>query len=66
MLTVAEHDLDFGHHILLNNATILAKKYGCMDWLIREVVETKLQLGNRNCEGRLFHSRLWRPAMYLT
>jgi hypothetical protein len=39
ILTVAEHDLDFGHHILLNNARILAKKSRCMDWLMLEVIE---------------------------
>ena len=64
-LTVAEHDLDFGHHILLNKARILAKKSRCMNWLIWEVMEMKLQLGNMNHEDMLFLSRLWRPATYL-
>jgi hypothetical protein len=43
---VAEHSINLGHRIQLQNASILAKKSRWMDWIIREAIEIKLHPDN--------------------
>jgi len=40
-LIVVEHNVGTGHHILLNNTSILARMSRCMYQLVREAIEMK-------------------------
>jgi hypothetical protein len=48
---VVEHSINLGHHIQLQNASILAKKSRCMDCNTQEVTEIKLHPYNMNREN---------------
>ncbi|PNF22070.1 hypothetical protein B7P43_G09300 [Cryptotermes secundus] len=48
---VAEHRIDLGHRIQLQNTSILATKTRYMDRIIREAIEIELHHDNMNREG---------------
>jgi hypothetical protein len=47
---VVEHTINLGHHIQLQNTSILAKKLRCMNRIMGEVTEIKLHPNNMNRE----------------
>jgi hypothetical protein len=62
-MAMAEHSIYMlGHHILLNNTSILAKKSRCMD-KIRKKTMTELHPNNMNREKVFSHTRSWKPLI---
>jgi hypothetical protein len=62
--SMAEHNNDLGHHIWLNNLSILAKKSRHRGWLMGKVTKIKLHPNNINSEDRFSLIRSWRPLIY--
>jgi hypothetical protein len=60
---VAEHSINLGHCIQLQDTSILAKKLRCMDRIIREAIEIKLHPNNMNREDGFSLSRSWKPLI---
>ncbi|PNF15534.1 hypothetical protein B7P43_G16534 [Cryptotermes secundus] len=60
---VAEHGIDLGHRIQLQNTSILATKTCYMDRIIREAIEIQLHPGNKNREGGFCLSKSWKPLI---
>jgi hypothetical protein len=48
--SVAEHNINTGHHVQLQNTSILSKKLRQMDCITREGTEIKLHPNNINRE----------------
>jgi hypothetical protein len=61
--TVAEHSIDFGHHIQLHNTSILATKTRYVDHIIRESIEIELHPNNMNREVGFRLSKLRKPLI---
>jgi hypothetical protein len=59
-----EHITNPGHHILLNDTSILAKKSGCMDRIIREVTEIILHANNMNRQDGFSLNRSKKPLIH--
>jgi hypothetical protein len=57
---VARHSLRLGHHILLQDTTVLSTKSTDMAWMIREATETELHPNNMNREDVLHLSQSWK------
>jgi hypothetical protein len=54
---VAEHSIELGHRIQLQNTSILATKTRYMDRIIREAIEIELHPENINREGGFYLSK---------
>jgi len=63
---MAEHTINLGHHILLNDTSILAKKPRCMECLIREAREIEVHPDNMNREEGFTLSKSWKPLIQTT
>jgi hypothetical protein len=61
---MAEHSMNMGHCIQFHGTSILAKKFGCMECMIREVIESELHPDNTNGEGFTM-SRSWKPLIQI-
>jgi hypothetical protein len=48
---MAEHSINLGHNIQLQDSTILSTRPRYMDWLIREAIKIELHLNNTNGGG---------------
>jgi len=48
---VAKNSIKFGHHIQVHDTSILAKKSGSMEHIIREVIEIEFHLNNMKRKG---------------
>jgi hypothetical protein len=55
---LAEHIINLGHHIQLQDTTILCTESIYIEWMIRETTETDLHLNSMNREGGLHLSQL--------
>jgi hypothetical protein len=61
---VAEHSINLGHHVQLQNTTILSTKPRYMDRIIREAIEVELHPNNMNREDGFCLSKSWKPLIY--
>jgi hypothetical protein len=61
---VAEHSINLGHCIQLQNITILSTKSRDMDWMIREATEIELLPNNMNRKDDLCLSWSWKPLIH--
>jgi hypothetical protein len=60
---VAEHSIELGHRIELQNTSILATKTRYMDRIIREAIEIELHPENINREEGFYLSKSWKPLI---
>jgi hypothetical protein len=60
---VAEHSINLGHQIQLQNTSILAKQSRWMNWVIREVIKIELHPDNMNREDDFSLSWAWKPLI---
>jgi hypothetical protein len=58
-----EHSISLGHHIKLQDTTILSTSMTYMDWMIREATEIELHPNNMNREDGLHPSQPWKPLI---
>jgi hypothetical protein len=61
---VAEHSINLGHRIQLQDITILSTKSRYMDRMIRETTEIELHPNCMNMKADLRLSRSWKPLIY--
>jgi hypothetical protein len=61
---VAEHSINLGHHIQLQDTTILSTKSRSMDQMIRETTEIELHPNNMNRDDGLHLSWSWKPFIH--
>jgi hypothetical protein len=61
---VAEHSINLGHHIKLQDTTILSTKATYMDRMIREAIEIELHPNNVNRENGVHLSQARKPLMH--
>jgi hypothetical protein len=61
---VAEHSIDLGYCIQLQDANILFTKHGCIDQMIREAVEIELHTNDMNRVDDLGVNRSWKPLIH--
>jgi hypothetical protein len=59
-----EHSTDLGHHILLNNISILAKKPRHKGRLMGKVTKIKFHPNNISRGDRFSLNRSWRPLTH--
>ena len=64
-LAVAEHRVNHNHLIKFQDTRILCIVPGCMEWLLREVVELELYPNNMNREDGLTLGRSCKPLLCL-
>jgi hypothetical protein len=57
-LAIAEHSIDLGCQILLDNTSVLAKKSWCMDHIIKDAIE--LHPNHINWKECFFLTRSWK------
>jgi hypothetical protein len=62
--SMAEHSTGLGHHILLNNISILAKKSRHKGQFMGKVTKIKLNPNNISRGDRFSLSRSWRPLIH--
>jgi hypothetical protein len=62
--SVAEQSINLGHHIQLQNTTILSTKPRYWDRIIREAIEIQLHPNNMNREDGFCLSKSWKPLIY--
>jgi hypothetical protein len=60
---VAEHSINLGHHIQLQNTTILSTKPRYKDRIIREAIEIELHPNNMIREDGFCLSKSWKPLI---
>jgi hypothetical protein len=60
---VAEHTINLGHQIQLQNIIILVKNMIQMDWILREAIGVMLHPNNMNKEDGLFLTRAWKSLI---
>jgi hypothetical protein len=60
---VAEHSINVGHRIQLQNTIILMKKMRQMDQILREAIEIELHLDTVNREDGFTLSWTWKPLI---
>jgi hypothetical protein len=60
---VAEHSVDFGHHIRFHNTSVLATKTQYMDRIVREAIEIELRRNSMNREVGFYLSKSWTPLI---
>jgi hypothetical protein len=65
MCSVAGHSINTGHQIDFNNISVLYRASGCMDCLIMEAIEVKLNYKNFNRYGSFTMSWAWYPVTNL-
>jgi len=62
---MAEHSINLDHCIQFHDISILAKKSGYMECLIREVIEIGLQPDDINREEGFSLNRSWKPLIQI-
>jgi len=60
---MAEHSINLGHCIQFPDISILAKKSGYLECLIKEMTDRELHSDNLNREEGFSLSRSWRPLI---
>jgi len=60
---VVEHRIGLGHCIQLHDSRILARKYRCMDCILREAGEVELQ-SDMNREDDFSLSKAWKLLIH--
>jgi hypothetical protein len=60
---VAEHSIEFEHHIQFHNTSILTTKSHYMDHIIMMAIEIELHPNNMNRETGFCLSKLWKPLV---
>jgi hypothetical protein len=58
---MADHSINRGHRVQLQNTTILSNKSRYMDWMVKDAIEIELQASIMNREDGLCLSRSWKP-----
>jgi hypothetical protein len=61
---IAEHSINQGHCIQLQDTTFLSTKSRYTDWMIRETTEIELHPNIMNREYSLHLSQLWKPLIH--
>jgi hypothetical protein len=60
---MAEHSINLGHHIQLQNTTTISTKPRYMDRIIREAIEIELHPNSMNREDGFYLSKSWKPLI---
>jgi hypothetical protein len=59
-VALAEHSVNVGHCIQYHDTSILAKKYGHMEYINEETIQTELHPNNMNREEGFSLSGSWK------
>jgi hypothetical protein len=61
---MAEHSINLGDCVKLQDTTILYTKMRYMDQVIREAIKIELHLSNMNREDGLHLNQSWKPLIH--
>jgi hypothetical protein len=61
---VAEHSINLGHQIQLQNTTVLVKEKRQMDQILRQVTEIEVKPDNMDREDGFSLSQTWKPLIH--